>query len=277
MSLKIKGILRQKRDKLMILVRVIILICILIGSAINSVAQDTTWHSSGYTVQDTVKLTPCIVTVYWHYDQNYKLKNALWLSSVGDTLSYGSYDHDGLPDGLWKSWYCSLQLRECVSYDAGTIDGVFQTWYEDGSIEYDSFLRKGLGTMTRYFRNGQMKSVETVGSDGSIVGRCVYYYSNGQLRYETDHSMPSFLLEEYYGNGILKAKGIVMYGVNRIGDWCFYDENGNKSSEGAYFSNIDKCWYSQKVGLWLTYDLNGDVTEKKFPDVRGSNCGSVGN
>jgi len=57
-------------------------------------------------------------------------------------ISKGSYV-DGLPDGLWTSWYKNGQMKEEGHYIAGVKNGMWIEWYNDGEIMWKGEWKMG--------------------------------------------------------------------------------------------------------------------------------------
>ncbi len=57
-------------------------------------------------------------------------------------ISKGSYV-DGLPDGIWTSWYKSGQMKEEGHYKEGIKTGMWIEWYPDGEIMWKGLWDNG--------------------------------------------------------------------------------------------------------------------------------------
>lgn len=78
------------------------------------------------------------------------------------------------------------------------------------------------------------------------------YYSNGQVYSIIQDGIRSY----FYKSGKLKASGAFVNGQME-GEWKFYRENGDLCQIG-YFKN------SVRTGLWIKFDREGNVINKKF-------------
>lgn len=57
-------------------------------------------------------------------------------------ISKGSYV-DGVPDGLWTSWYTNGQMKEEGHYKEGVKSGMWIEWYQDGEIMWKGEWKNG--------------------------------------------------------------------------------------------------------------------------------------
>lgn len=71
------------------------------------------------------------------------LKEGPWEIYQGSVLiSKGSYVN-GLPEGLWTSWYKNGQMKEEGHYKEGRKTGMWVEWYEDGEIMWKGVWENG--------------------------------------------------------------------------------------------------------------------------------------
>ncbi|RYH74743.1 hypothetical protein EVU94_06925 [Flavobacteriaceae bacterium 144Ye] len=153
-----------------------------------------------------------------------------------------------------------------IYYEDGTINvkGNFVNTKKDGDIYYynengvltdiENFTLGDINTSKHYYQNGQLESEEYYMYD--IKLRVKRYYSNGNLHYDqqsTNHPTNTI----YYENGEKKAQGsFKMDGKGefitdenerliKIGEWKYYDENGNLTLKETY--KFGKLVSSEKV------------------------------
>jgi hypothetical protein len=100
-----------------------------------------------------------------------------------------------------------------------------------------------------YYDNGVLKS-ELNYFDGKLSGVQKYYYINGNIKeiHNIIHDTTHF--EEYYNDGGVAAKGIVVNG-KRIGKWNYYQKDGKLKASGIY--NLSGL----KDGKWEYYANEG--------------------
>lgn len=113
---------------------------------------------------------------------------------------------DGLPTGLWRTYFDNGNIKSAVNYEKGEVDGDCVFFYNiteqpvkaEVKFENDELI----GAYKEYYKNGNQKAYLN--------------YKNGKLDGESLF---------YYENEILKIKGEYKKGF-KSGKWEYYRENG---------------------------------------------------
>jgi len=132
----------------------------------------------------------------------------------GKTIKMEGQVKDGLPVGIWRTYYSSGNLQSVANYDAGDLQGdVF--YYFDKKPEqlmvethYDEDLLEG--DYLEYWQNGAQKA-NLHYDDGKLSGEALYFYQTGKIK-----------LKGKYRKGEKKGK------------WLFYDKKGKVIRKKRY-------------------------------------------
>ncbi|MDF1550997.1 MAG: DUF3352 domain-containing protein [Bacteroidales bacterium] len=126
--------------------------------------------------------------------------------SDNETIKIEGKVSNGLPNGLWRTYYQNGHLRSSVNYKSGKVDGVAFFFYNDGNetklaevIYKDDVIE---GNYQEFFQNGAQKAKLTY-EDGMLNGDAEFYYPTGRIK----------IKGKYKDN-------------EKKGKWLFYDENG---------------------------------------------------
>ena len=106
-----------------------------------------------------------------------------------------------------------------------------------------------------YYENGELSSLFNY-KKGEKSGICKEFYPNGKLKSSCIYSKKPHDCSVYYPDGQLKEKGECM-GIQKVGLWELYHENG-LISETGYYATSDYT-KSMKHGLWKTYYRDGQL------------------
>lgn len=70
---------------------------------------------------------------------------------------------EGKPDGIWKQYYESGQLKSETPFKEGIPDKVIKQYYENGQLKSEVTYKDGQpdGQGKKYYENGQLESEET--------------------------------------------------------------------------------------------------------------------
>ncbi len=113
---------------------------------------------------------------------------------------------NGLPEGLWRTYYKSGNIKSAINFKNGSVDGIVIFYYDDEqqSISAKARFRKNkmVGVYREYYRNGVRK-----------------------LQLEYDDGVADGIIEFYYPNGVLKIQGSYKNGLKH-GKWHYYNEDG---------------------------------------------------
>lgn len=219
------------------------------------------------------------------YYENEQLKS--------DGKYYNYYGHTR--ENEWRFYHKNGQLSETIYFFQDSPVDIYNSFSKNGNIREKGTLQSGDGTIYRYHKNGQIKSIVTYVDlpseeefDVNIVEQKTYYengklktfvrynpinlrskqilekksyYKNGQIKEsftkdKNDEELISF--KSYYENGKLKSTGkyIDSYGdIYRIGEWKFYYESG-KIRIISNYEYVDEYSYIKEYKL---YDKNGKL------------------
>ncbi len=74
------------------------------------------------------------------------------------------------PEGLFKEYYGSGQLKESRNYLNGLLGGLYKEYYESGVLKGEWNFKDGKkeGIAREYFNNGQIKYIDTYKKDQRI-------------------------------------------------------------------------------------------------------------
>ena len=168
---------------------------------------------------------------------------------------------DDLYDGLVQSFYPQGNKKSVLEYKEGTVGKKGIAYYEDGK--------------TIYY---QAEPIEE--SEKSVI---TYYYPDVTV------SAKGFLLNgtfvdeysTYYSNGKLKMKGQFNHEGNEIGQWTYYDwngnityiyssENGKRHGDEIYYlpdgrQTMKIIWKNGTLSEVINYNPDGSEKERKTP------------
>jgi len=132
----------------------------------------------------------------------------------GKTIKIEGKVKNGLPQGIWRSFYPSGNLESVVNYNEGEVDGKAFFYYDKfpetkkAEMNFDHDLLEGL--YTEYWPNGAVKA-ELHYKNGKLNGSAKYYYPSGKLK-----------IEGKYKKGEKKGK------------WIYYDPKGKILKKERY-------------------------------------------
>lgn len=101
----------------------------------------------------------------------------------GHIYETGQVDLDGNKVGVWFRFYDNGELRSQVTYVDDTPQGEYRLFAEDGTMYELGWWEYGVnvGTLFRYWPNGQPQQVLQFDDFGVGIGKQCYYHDNGQL------------------------------------------------------------------------------------------------
>jgi antitoxin component YwqK of YwqJK toxin-antitoxin module len=135
----------------------------------------------------------------------------------------------GRKDGLWVE-YDKDQIKSKIGYNDGEYEGIYQTFYLNGKIQFDGQTKNNefTGLWKMYYMNGSLGEIGSF-DDGKKYGIWKWYYSfNNQLQKIVNYidGKPDGLSIEYFEySGDIKLKTIYKMG-NTIA-YIVYDEDGS--------------------------------------------------
>ncbi len=196
----------------------------------------------------------------------------------GVTVKYkGQYLNAG-KDGYWEYYYSNGGLSSTEEYTKGDATGHFQSFYLDGTLSEDYFMKSGDndGYDISYFRNGkiQIEGWYVAGKkdgtwreyfpDGTISEE--YFYCNGsRIGYETDYNRNGKPWYEYYSKYSFTQS---ISSFDTLGN-VFYTsvlKDGNGTFIGKFY-NDTIAWKSpykngQIDGALIHYHPNGKIADQ---------------
>lgn len=205
---------------------------------------------------------------YQFYYPNGKVKNRVYLKRrkelVGLEKKY--YENGNLKSKIrWKKneinkayfYYENGNLKAIIPYKKGKIDGNILNFYENGNLKSVISYKNGLieNLLKSYDKNGEidekLEKVELFYPNGNIESRR-YFIMNSKITYQDG------VEEEYYENGKLKSKVILINGkVN--GFMESYYENGKLKSRVPFEDD-------EPLGIAEDYYENGNLEAKYYID-----------
>ena len=184
------------------------------------------------------------------------------------SLSSEGYIINGFPDGIWKTYFKSSQLKTLGKRKQNKLEGEWFFYRENGNLErsitYINDIKSGL---EKVYNSEGFLSVGYLYEHGKKNGAALFYYSDGSvskellfldgkengkgIEYGTDGRIITFLL---YNNGYLRSQEK----VNRFSSkgkktekWLEYWSGSTKLKEEGNYSN------GKKNGLFKIYDRKG--------------------
>jgi antitoxin component YwqK of YwqJK toxin-antitoxin module len=115
---------------------------------------------------------------------------------------------NGLPDGLWRSYYPSGNIKSAVTYKDGQPEGIAYFYYDDVSNTLQAqmtFVQGKIDGLYKEYYNTGAKKAYILYIDGEKEGKAEFYYKSGDIK-----------IRGKFKNG------------KRNGKWIYFDENGKK-------------------------------------------------
>lgn len=145
------------------------------------------------------------------------------------------------PDGKLYIYDENGSKREMLIFQNNNRIGTHLGWYATGELEWESNWKDDELVDSKFFyKTGTIKS-EYISVNLSKSTR-TRYYENGQLKSVFNSKEDTY--SEWYPNGQLKTKGTVYNGYIKTGNWITYDENGQLIDEKIY-TKEDMEWYRE--------------------------------
>jgi hypothetical protein len=89
-------------------------------------------------------------------------------------ISKGSY-LDGIPDGLWTSWYKNGQMKEEGHYQEGMKNGMWIEWYQDGEIMWKGEWENGSRKIEHQEYRAKISFIEPTPKDHVLAMDSLYH------------------------------------------------------------------------------------------------------
>lgn len=206
--------------------------------------------------------------------------------------SEGTFDSDGLQDGVWKFYDEEGYLVADVTLDNGKLSGLRTSYFENGSrkeqykikndeidgevkvftffnqVKRQTFYVNGEenGESKSFYNTGEIYTTYTV-KNGMREGKTIEYYHEGQIMSEANYSAGILNGDfvSYYRNGVVRSKGQFENDLS-VGHWQYRYANNQLKDEGDY-----KAGY--RIGLWKTFSKNGKLSEETNYGETGKKVG----
>jgi len=142
-----------------------------------------------------------------------------------------------LKDGLWKSYYENGQLQYTVLYVNDKEEGEEKLYREDGSLLKILHRHNGKTISADIYNEKQqlIRIIEVI--DGKAVVKSTYKYFEHEGYYVENNT--NGLIRAFYNDGALLLIG-KSKNKKQIGEWKYYDKNGNLVKKETYVDGIKK-------------------------------------
>ena len=137
-------------------------------------------------------------------------------------ISKGSY-LNGLPEGLWTSWYKNGQMKEEGHYKEGLKTGMWVEWYDDGEIMWKGEWENGLRQIDHVENQAKISFIGHEQKDNTLAVDRLYHIririqnipasnlfvevSSGEITRDEDSDM--FILRTPSDTGFTMAIGYI--------------------------------------------------------------------
>ncbi len=183
----------------------------------------------------------------------------------------------GVIVGTFKSFYENGKPKEEIHYSNGEQTGERNEYYENGNKKFSiSKSNNPSGYLhSHFYENGKLKSTAIYVSVNDRDGKWIQYYSNGQMKSETEFIQKEFFVQNCWkedGTQIMKD-GTGLY----INEYSIFDgvidrneqeyKNFKRHGKQYSYSNGKLTLYQEMAdgkehGITKSYDKNGNVTEE---------------
>jgi len=207
------------------------------------------------------------------YDQNGKETDKWTYFYSNGVIEKEGFYKDGKRDWLWKYYYSNGKKQKVGHYHNGLETDKWNYYNEDGQLQSEGNYQRGgkIGEWLNYY-NFQDKNIVVIS----------HYNVYGEPAYKSK-------LIEYYKNGNIKAevekKGKLVHGKRSVYDidrkvlneerfkrgngiYVDYYENGQIKEKGSIKNYAIYPHPSLRVGIWIEYDVNGEVSEVNYNQKR---------
>ncbi|PKP03090.1 MAG: hypothetical protein CVU11_09475 [Bacteroidetes bacterium HGW-Bacteroidetes-6] len=194
-------------------------------------------HFNAFTEGDSVRMCdkrPCngIQKDYWE----------------NGVLKHKAYYQNGLITNGYENYFDNEQLeRKFVIINAGSAE--LTVYYKDGTMRSKvEYRRKNAVKWADYYPNGNLEFIEEYDSKMEYYIKYNFYYMSGKPQSVlelVDKDKRIYTAKTYYKNGQLKSEGLrqmnaSMGDYQRIGDWKFYDEEGNLTESKNFYKGEEE-------------------------------------
>jgi antitoxin component YwqK of YwqJK toxin-antitoxin module len=163
---------------------------------------------------------------------------------------------DGVPQGHWRTWYESGQMRTEGDYVGGKRSGEWTTWWENGKQQSEGRYVDGRqeGEWSYWFESGLPASRGRL-VHGVAQGEWIDWYGTGTQRSQAvfRDGQPDLVVRTFHPNGVLEREATYDKGVLH-GPYREYREDGREWALGEYANG-------KQANLWAVYRLDGSLNE----------------
>lgn len=229
------------------------------------------------------------VGIHRFFDTAGVVENAYLYNELGQKVSEGIIDAQGIRRGPWTDFYPTGEVRAKGSYENNLKSGSWNYYLSNGSLEQKGRFERGriMGIWNWYYPNGNLWREESY-FNGREDGLFVEYDPDGNILTKGDYIGGEREGEWIYHVGDHEERGSYVIGL-REGTWRSYYPDGSLKYEGDYSQgNPDKrhkYYYPDgsikeeqyyEMGIreknWKKYDTEGNlvmtITYKNNQELR---------
>ncbi len=181
------------------------------------------------------------VGIHRFYDTTGTVENAYLYNELGQKISEGIIDDQGIKMGGWTEFYPTGEVRARGTYQDNQPSGTWTFYFRSGGIEQKGRFERGRyqGLWTWYYPNGNTWREESY-FNGREDGMFVEYDTGGNILTKGDYISGEMEGEWIYQVGDHEERGRYVIGL-REGPWNYFYKDGTLSYEGNYSQgNPDK-------------------------------------
>jgi len=163
-----------------------------------------------------------------------------------------------IPDGTYKAYYDSGELRRTFSFRNGELNGRCEAFFRSGRPERKGTFKNGReeGKSELYYPDGTLKGV-SIYKNGLKNGPTTLYYPSEKVKAKLffKNGQPDGKQVMYYENGNVESEVIYVDG-KKNGPVKFYYESGKLKMDGKFVDD-------ELDGVVTTYYESGRVKKRK--------------
>jgi antitoxin component YwqK of YwqJK toxin-antitoxin module len=181
------------------------------------------------------------VGIHRFYDTAGVVENAHLYNELGQKVSEGIIDEQGIRRGSWTDFYPGGEIRAKGSYQNNQRTGTWTFYLKNGGIEQKGRFERDryMGLWTWFYPNGNKWREESY-FNGKEDGMFVEYDRGGNILTKGDYIGGEKEGEWLYQVGDHEERGTFVIGL-REGLWRYYYPDGSLKYEGSYTQgNPDK-------------------------------------
>jgi len=174
------------------------------------------------------------VGIHRFYDTVGNVENAHLYNELGQKISEGIIDDQGIKRGSWIDFYPAGEIRAKGTYMNNQRSGSWTFYFRSGGVEQKGRFQRDRyqGLWTWYYPNGNVWREESY-FNGREDGMFTEYEKNGSILTKGDFINGEREGEWIYQVGDHEERGTYQIGL-REGIWKYYYNNGKLKYEGNY-------------------------------------------